>query len=128
MVLGLVHLEDGVAHHLAHDLGVARRRERLAVLEHLLHRVEPEGGEDVDVRQPTLDSRLVAHHSTSVELFALDLVLGAHEREDRVRVLDDTDAGAAVEVLEGVVRVVVLVGVRRRHVASPSVACAEART
>ena len=47
VVLGLVHLEDGVAHDLAHDVGVARRRERLAVLEHLLHGVEAERGEDV---------------------------------------------------------------------------------
>ena len=120
MVLGLVHLEDGVAHHLAHDLGVARRRERLAVLEHLLHRVEPEGGEDGHV-VIELDGRLVAHHR-EVELFALHRVLGAHHREDRIRVLDDTDAGAAVEVLEGVVRVVVRVGVRGRHARLPVVA------
>ena len=32
VVLGLVHLEDRVAHDLAHDVGVALRRERLAVL------------------------------------------------------------------------------------------------
>ena len=32
VVLGLVHLEDRVAEHRAHDVGVAGRRERLAVL------------------------------------------------------------------------------------------------
>ncbi len=48
MVLGLVHLEDRVAEDLAHDVGVALRRERLAVLQHLLHGVEAERGEHAD--------------------------------------------------------------------------------
>ena len=37
------------------------------------------------------------------EVFALDRVLGAHQGEHRVRVLDHADAGAAVELLERVV-------------------------
>ena len=69
VVLGLVHLEDRVAHHLAHHVGVARRRERLAVLQHLLHGVEAERGEHVDA----------VVESAEVELD----VLGAEHRRRR---------------------------------------------
>jgi len=37
-------------------------------------------------------------------------VVGAHEGEDRVRVLDDPDAGAAIEGLERVVLGIVRIG------------------
>ena len=39
-VLGLVHLEDRVAHHRAHHLGVDLRRERVVVAQHLRHELE----------------------------------------------------------------------------------------
>ena len=48
------------------------------------------------------------------EVFALDRVLGPHEGEHRVRVLDHADAGAAVELLERVVVGVVRCGVSGR--------------
>jgi hypothetical protein len=45
VVFGLVHLEDRVAHDLAHHVGVAGGGEELAVTEHGLHRVERVDGE-----------------------------------------------------------------------------------
>ena len=50
VVLGRVHLQDGVAHDLAHRLLVTLRRERLAVAKHLLHAVEAVDAEDVLAR------------------------------------------------------------------------------
>ena len=63
------------------------------------------------------------------EVFALDRVLGAHQGEHRVRVLDHADAGAAVELLE---RVVLGVfgrrgGVGSRHAGLPGITDAGVR-
>ncbi len=120
VVLGLVHLEDGVTHHLAHHLGVPGRRERLAVLQHLLHRVEAERGEHADrvVELHEVDADRSARLLDGQEVFALDRVLRSDQGEDRIRVLDDAHAGAAIEVLERVVvvvRLAVAVIARRRY-------------
>ena len=50
-----------------------------------------------------LDVGALGHEHRVAEVLALDRVLGAHQREHRVRVLDHADAGAAVELLERVV-------------------------
>ncbi len=67
VVLGLVHLEDGVAHHRAHDVGVAGRRERLAVAQNRLHGVVAERGEDLGSR---LELGLGVRSSNSASRFS----------------------------------------------------------
>ena len=110
VVLGLVHLEDGVAHHLAHHVLVALRREGLAVAQHRLHRVEGECGEHVrdlaeqlgvDEGGLVLALDLEAGHRPHVLLDQRGG--GPRQREQRVRILDHPDARTAVELLERVV-------------------------
>ena len=78
VVLGLVHLEDRVAHHRAHHVGVPARRERVAVAEHRLHGVETERGvhvgEVVEVHELPSSSASGSSPRSSLQL---DRVLGA---------------------------------------------------
>ena len=96
VVLGLVHLEDGVAEHLAHDVGVARGRERLAVLQHLLHGVEAVRGVDADaaIDRHELDVAAFGYEHRVVDVLALHRVLRTHEREQRIWILDESHARA----------------------------------
>ncbi len=101
VVLGLVHLEDGVAHHRAHDLGVAGRRERLAVAQDRLHGVVAERGEDLwSFQELGLGVRI---EQRRFEVLLEHRALGPCHREQRVRVLDHACPDAAVELLERVV-------------------------
>jgi hypothetical protein len=104
VVLGLVHLEDGVTHHRADDVGVAARRERLAVAEHRLHRVEAERRVHVGEHEARGHALLERHDVADVaEVLFEEGARGACQGEERVRILDDPDSCAAIEVFERVV-------------------------
>ena len=110
VVLGFVHLEDGVSHDLAHHVLVALRGERVPVAQDGLHCVERERGEyvgevaeELRVDEPglVLALDLEAGHRPHV---LLDERCGRPgELEHRIGILDDPDARAAVELLERVV-------------------------
>ena len=108
VVLRLVHLEDRMAEHLAHDVRVCGGGERLAVLQDLLHGLEAVRGEHADaaIDGHEVDVGTLGDDDRVVVALAFHRVLGTHQREHRVRVLDHAHSGAAVELLEGVVAVV----------------------
>jgi hypothetical protein len=99
VVLGLVHLEDGVAHDRAHDVGVSGRRERLAVAQDGLHGVVAEGGEDLGTGR----GRGAVGEQLRLEVLLEHRPLLPGHGQQRVRVLDNARADAAVELLERVV-------------------------
>ena len=73
-------------------------------------------GEEADaaVDGHELDVGALGHDHRVVDLLALHRMVGAHHREQRVRVLDDPHARAAVELLERVVGVFAF-EISRRH-------------
>jgi len=113
VVLRLVHLEDRVAEHLTHHLRVPLRRERVAVLQYLLHCVVAVRGvhAHLAIDRHELDVAIGRHDHRIADVLALHRVVRSHKRKQRVRVLDDAHSGAAVERLERVVVVVVQLGV-----------------